>query len=134
MSRDGEPQDPWFEKFNARRDAMDKKLADSYRQLDDHNFPKTIDDLRLAMNKRFDELAQLINTQRHRSRPRTSRSSFRSNHVDDHAHHQQPQPQPQDHGANQQQQHIDSLCERKKPIPRKDERHLHIESKSDTPH
>jgi hypothetical protein len=37
------------------------------------------------------------------------------------------------HHANQQH-HLDSLCERKKPIPCKDESHLHIESKSDTPH
>jgi hypothetical protein len=121
------------DEFNARRAAMDKKLADSYRQLDDHNVPKKIDDLCLAMNKRFDELAQLINTQRHRSRSHTSRSSSCSNHVDDHARHRQPQPQPQEHGANHQQ-HLDSLCERKKPIPRKDESHIHIESKSDTQH
>jgi hypothetical protein len=35
---------------------MDKKLADSYRQLDDLNLPKKIDDLRLTMNKRFDNV------------------------------------------------------------------------------
>jgi hypothetical protein len=42
MSRDGEPKDPWLENFKAWRaamdkkfDAMDKKLADSYRQLEE---------------------------------------------------------------------------------------------------
>jgi hypothetical protein len=43
------------------------------------------------------------------------------------------QPQPQEHCANQEP-HIDSLCERKKPTPRKDESQIHLESKSDTPH
>jgi hypothetical protein len=36
------------------------------------------------------------------------------------------QPQPQELCANQQP-HIDSLCERKNPTPRKDESHIHIE-------
>jgi hypothetical protein len=85
--------------------------------------------------------------QHHRSKSRSSRSSH-SKHGGKHERHRQPHPQeaqeqPQ-HGAtpmvNQdrhqanQQPHIDSLCERKKPIPRKDESHIHIESKSDTPH
>jgi hypothetical protein len=48
-------------------------------------------------------------------------------------HERHQQPHPQEYGANHQQ-HLDSLCERKKPIPRKDESHIHIESKSDTPH
>jgi hypothetical protein len=83
-------------------------------------------------------------TTAHRTRLSSSRSSSCSNHVGDHEHRRhQPQGQPQ-HGApptvNQerhhanQQHHLDSLCERKKPIPRKDESHIHIESKSDTPH
>jgi hypothetical protein len=163
MSRDGEPQDPWFKKFNARRDAMDKKLADSYRQLDDHRHAtdKNIADLNLHMNKRFDDftarledlhamltarmedsqatltarMEQLMSSfdifkrHHHHSRSHLSRSSC-SNHGGNHERHQQPHPQ--DHGANRRQ-HLDSLCERKKPIPRKDESHIHIESKSDTP-
>jgi hypothetical protein len=76
--------------FNARRAAMDKKLADSYRPLDDHNLPKKIYDLRLAMKKWFDELAQLINTQRHCSKSHSSRSSSRSNHGGNHECNRQP--------------------------------------------
>jgi hypothetical protein len=57
MSRDGEPQDPWFEKFKAQRDAMDKKLTDSYRQLDDHRLAmyKRIASINAKLNSRFDD-------------------------------------------------------------------------------
>jgi hypothetical protein len=44
------------DEFNARRAAMDKKLADSYRQLDDLNLPNKIDDLCHYMDKRFDDV------------------------------------------------------------------------------
>jgi hypothetical protein len=110
------------DEFNERHAAMDKKLTDSYRQLDDHRHAtnKNIADLNPHMNKRFDdatkrmedlqaankldinkwfdELAQLINTQHHRSRSCSSRSSSRSNHVGHHERHRQPLPQ--EHGAN----------------------------------
>jgi hypothetical protein len=52
------------DEFNAGCAAMDKKLADSYRQLDDLNLPKKIDDLRLTMNKMFDNVtARMDDTQ-----------------------------------------------------------------------
>jgi hypothetical protein len=46
------------DEFNARHAAMDKKLADSYRQLGDHRHAtdKNIADLNLHMNKRFDDI------------------------------------------------------------------------------
>jgi hypothetical protein len=110
------------DEFNAQHATMDKKLADSYRQLDDHRHAtdKNIADLNLHMNKRFDnvtermedlqptnkldikkrfdELAQLINTLCHLSRSCSSRSSSCSNHVGHHERHRQPCPQ--EHGAN----------------------------------
>jgi hypothetical protein len=80
------------------------------------------------LNARFDDvdanLQQLLH-QSHRSKSRSSRFSH-SKHGGTHEHHRHPHPQ--EHGANQQQ-HLDSLCERKKPIPCKDESHIHIESK-----
>jgi hypothetical protein len=55
MSRDGEPKDPWLENFKARHaamdkkfDAMDKKLADSYRQLEENLL--TMDKLFASIN------------------------------------------------------------------------------------
>jgi hypothetical protein len=135
MSRDGEPQDPWFEKFNAQRDAMDKKLADSYRQLEDHllAMDKQSASINAKLNAMFDDIdakLQKLLHQSHRSKSRSSRSSC-SKHGGKHERHRHPHPQ--EHGANHQH-HLDSLCERKKPIPCKDESHIHIENKSDTPH
>jgi uncharacterized glyoxalase superfamily metalloenzyme YdcJ len=49
-----------WDEFNARHAAMDKKLADSYGQLDDHRHAtdKNIADLNLHMNKRFDDFTE----------------------------------------------------------------------------
>jgi hypothetical protein len=108
------------DEFNARRAAMDKKLANSYRQLDDHHHAtdEYIADVNLHMNKRFDDITiemedsqamltarmkQLMSSfdnfkrQHHRSRSRSSRSSC-SNHGGNHERHRQPHPQ--EHGAN----------------------------------
>jgi hypothetical protein len=49
-------------------------------------------------------------------------------------HHGDPPMVNQDRHQANQQPHLDSLCERKKPTPHKDESHIHIESKSDKPH
>jgi hypothetical protein len=123
------------DEFNARRAAMEKKLTDSYRQLDDHRLAmdKQSTSINTMLNSRFDDvdakLQQLLH-QCHRLKSRSSRSS-RSNHGGNHEHHRHTHPQ--EHGANHQQ-NLDSLCERKKPTPRKNESHLHIESKSGTPH
>jgi hypothetical protein len=118
QDQDGKPKDPWLKKFNAKRAAMNKKLDDSHARLD----------------AKMEQLMSSVDNfmrQRHRSRSHSSRSSSRSNHGSHHECHRQPHPQ--EHHANQQP-HIDSLCERTKPIPRKDESHIHIESKNDTPH
>jgi hypothetical protein len=154
QNQDEEPQDPWLENFNARRaawekkfDAMDKKYADRYayikakyttRMEESHSTLTTTREVLQATQAKLtaimEQLMSTVNNlarQRHRSRSHSSRSSSRYNHGSHHERHRQPHPQ--EHGANQQH-HLDSLCERKKPTPCKDESHIHIESKSDTPH
>jgi hypothetical protein len=123
------------DEFEAWRTAMDKKLADSYRQLDDHHLAmdKQSASINAMLNSRFDDIGAKLQQLLHQCqclKSRSSRSSC-SNHGGNHESHRQPHPQ--DHGANHRQ-HLDSLCERKKPVPHKDESHIHIESKSDTTH
>jgi hypothetical protein len=129
--------------MDKKYDTMEKKLADSFRRLEEQHLilDKEFASIKAKYNARFDDIdtkiAHLISTvdnlarQLHRSRSHSSRSSSRSNHGSHHERHRQPHPQ--EHGANQQP-HLDSLSERKKPTPSKDESHIHLERKSDTPH
>jgi hypothetical protein len=89
QDQDGEPQDPWLEKFNARCDAMDKKLTDSYQQLDDHSLANA---KLIALFDECDAKFQQLLHQSHRSKSHSSRSSSRSNHGSHHERHRQPHP------------------------------------------
>jgi hypothetical protein len=112
MSRDGEPQDPWLENFNARRaamdkkfDAMDKKHADSYQKLVNHGLAmdKQSASINAKLTAKMEELNATmeqfmssfdnVKRQCHRSRSHSSRSSSRSNHGSHHERHRQPYPQ-----------------------------------------
>jgi hypothetical protein len=91
---------------NEHLQATDKKIADNNLAIDKRfdNVTTKLADTNTTLKhlmSSFDNFAR----QRQCSRSRSSRSSSYSNHVDDHACHQQPRPQLQEHGAHGPQRH-----------------------------